>query len=48
MARLTAVTDARIRTYNELEYFVGSGATTDLLILIINACISYSKKLKDN
>lgn len=32
------------RTYNGPEYFVGSGATIDLFILLIRACISFDKK----
>lgn len=32
--------DRRKRTYKAPEYFVGSGATIDLFILLISACIS--------
>jgi len=38
----------RTKTYNAPEYFVGNGATMDLLILLIRACISCLKQLKDN
>lgn len=33
-------------TYNAPVYFVGRGATIDLLILVISACISCSRNMK--
>lgn len=44
--KITIIEKKKEKTYNAPEYFVGSGATMDLFILFISACISCSMKYK--
>lgn len=43
---LTKQISIKSMTYNGPEYFVGSGATIDLFILLMSACISYVNRHK--